>query len=765
MDIKKIFSADRMAYLILFATIALLPIFSLPFFNLTAEMSKGFLLSIGVLSSFIFWIAGRLIEGKLSIPKSLISISGVVLAAVMSVASFFSGSISESFWGKGFELSTASIIVVCSLLLFLSSILFQDKKRIEQLVIAVFGGFVIAFLFQLAHFFLPLASIFHGYFAAPTSNLVGKWNDFAIFSGLVAILSLFLLETTPLDKRKRIALWCLLGGSLFMMLVINFLSVWIFFGLASLALFAYLISSKKQSLKTDLAAAKSFPLLPLILIICTTIFILGNGIFGSFLPAKLNVLRLEVRPSLMTTIGIIKHSLAQHPIFGFGPNRFTNAWLLFKPAEVNLSPFWNTGFNAGSGLIPSFFVMSGFAGIFAWLFFLGTIVWQFVRMRIFPAKNEDRNELLGSFLSVAFLWMMSVVYVPNIALFALAFASTGVLIAMLVQRKSISAWTYSLYGDKVKSFLSVLVMSSLLLGAIAFAYMHAKQLFANIYFSRAVSAVNDSSFDNAERLLLRSISIAANDTQYNLLSGVYVSKANELLSQKNVSIEAVKPDIQALFGSALQSNLSAIDYDKSNYLNLLSLGFFYRTVLPLGFPGAYDNAKIVYEKALALNPAAPQIYISLADLAVSNKDISGAREYINKALQLKPDYTDAYFILAKIAQDDGDSIRAISELERATAVGPTNFNAFFNIGILKYGIKEYSGAIVAFERAVLIDPANLNGHYFLGLAYDAGSRTKDALGQFELLLTQDPENQQLKEIIANIKSGKDALEKAKPAKK
>src|SRR3989338_8177488 len=56
-------------------------------------------------------------------------------------------------------------------------------------------------------------------------------------------------------------------------------------------------------------------------------------------------------------------------IVGSGPNQFVGEWLMSKPSAVNQTIFWNTDFNYGVGLIPTFIVTTGLLGIIAWLIF------------------------------------------------------------------------------------------------------------------------------------------------------------------------------------------------------------------------------------------------------------------------------------------------------------------------------------------------------------------------------------------------------------
>src|SRR6185369_9778098 len=102
-----------------------------------------------------------------------------------------------------------------------------------------------------------------------------------------------------------------------------------------------------------------FPSLPLICATIAMFFVLANGLVGSFVPTKLHLLSLEVRPSFTTTATVAAHTLATHPLFGVGPDKFARAWVLYRPASVLASQFWNTDFDTGFGFIPSLFVTSG----------------------------------------------------------------------------------------------------------------------------------------------------------------------------------------------------------------------------------------------------------------------------------------------------------------------------------------------------------------------------------------------------------------------
>ena len=84
--------------------------------------------------------------------------------------------------------------------------------------------------------------------------------------------------------------------------------------------------------------------------------------------------------------------------------------------------------------------------------------------------------------------------------------------------------------------------------------------------------------------------------------------------------------------------------------------------------------------------------------------------------------------------------------------------ALFQLGFLYYKNSQFDEAKPVFERAVELSPNYSNARYFLGLIYDKNASTKaQALEQFEKIAELNPDNAELKQIIANLKAKKPAL--------
>jgi tetratricopeptide (TPR) repeat protein len=241
-----------------------------------------------------------------------------------------------------------------------------------------------------------------------------------------------------------------------------------------------------------------------------------------------------------------------------------------------------------------------------------------------------------------------------------------------------------------------------------------------------------------------------------------VVKLDTLVNKQDVSKETLKTQFQAFFGRATAAAQAAINLDRTNAQNWITIGQVYQAVVPLSIPGAYENAKQAYQEAKKRSPLNPGIELILARLDVDKKDTASARLHIEEALKLKPNYTEAVFLLSQIEVSEGNIAKAITRVENAATLDPNNSNLFFQLGLLKYNNKDWEGAVSAFERSVIINPSSLNTHYFLGLAYDKAGNTALALKQFKALATQVKDNESLNKIIANLEAGRPAIETVEP---
>ena len=449
---------------------------------------------------------------------------------------------------------------------------------------------------------------------------------------------------------------------------------------------------------------------------------------------------------------------------GAGPNRFTNEWSLYKPDVLNNTIFWSTDFNAGVGLVPTIIVTTGLIGLLAWLFFFGSFLYLGVRAALsFSSGRVSQYLVLSSFLSVFYLWLFSVLYVPNVTIVSLAFLLTGLFVSVLIRENGSRSIEFSLLGNPKLGFASVLVLILLIVASAAFGYLFVGKTLSLIQFQKALVAMNSQgNIDASEAALTKAISLNSSDVYYRGMSQIAIARLSNLLQQQNLSPDAARTQFTTFMGNAIQNAKLAISYDGTNYVNWLNLGGIYEAVVPLGINGAYDEANKAYQQALQVSPKNPLIYYTLARLEVANKDTKKARDSLNKALALKSDYTDALFFLSQIEASEGNIGEAINRADQVSLLAPDNIGLFFQLGLLKYTARDYPGAIIALERATALSPDYANAMYFLGLSYDKVGRKNDAIKQFTRIGELNPDNQEVKNILKNLMAGKEAFANVPP---
>ncbi len=757
---KKNRGADGGSFVALFLGTILLPVFFLPVFNLPVDITKSAFFSTLVIVSFLLWLVARMKSGKFVFPKSALLGSVVVLPVVFLVSALFSEVPAVSLLGVEYEMGTFFSILVLALAAFLSSVFFQTKERIFSLYGWFTGASLIVFLFAVLGLVVSLGFI--PAFLAPylPSNIVGKWNDLATFFGFTGLISLITLELMPLKKKFKGAAIASLCLSLFVLALVNFSLLWVVVGVFALVVFVYAISFGQKSSGEEIAERK-IPLFSFSVLLLSVFFVLASGPVNSLVrnTLRLNIPQEVVRPNWYATGVVAKDTLLEDPVFGVGPNRFLNAWTDYKPAGINTTDAWNVDFNNSIGVVPTFAVTLGLVGVIAWLAFLALFLFAGFKAIFKVGIDKTSHYLLtSSFLGALYLWAIAIFYVPNIAIFGLAFVMTGVFIAQLSVAGFVKNYDFSFLEDPRVGFVSVLVLILFIISSLVGGYFVVEKFLSLASYQKGMMLSARGDVLGARTALEDARKLRESDLYYRALSEIDINSLGVILNQKGISQETVKAQFQMTSREAIDNAIKATQFDETNYANWVSLARAYETLIPFGTAAEfYESAKKNFEQAIALNHSNPALYLELARLELVNKNVAAAKEYIVKALTMKNDYVDAIFLLSQIQADEGDLKNAIISSEAASLVSPNNIGVFFQLGFLRYKNGDYKGAVSALERAVELNPSYSNAKYFLGLSYSKLGRTADAIRQFEDIKVMNPDNEEVRSILNNLRGGSSAF--------
>jgi tetratricopeptide (TPR) repeat protein len=249
-----------------------------------------------------------------------------------------------------------------------------------------------------------------------------------------------------------------------------------------------------------------------------------------------------------------------------------------------------------------------------------------------------------------------------------------------------------------------------------------------------------------------------------------------------VNAELAKPQsaerdsqVQNLIATAINIGKRTTDLSPLNVENWSQRASIYRSVMGY-ISGSEQWAFDAYKEASVLEPQNPYYYLELgrtyilaADLltevaqkdkekaATMNDYLDQADISLSKAIKAKADYAPALYQQSLVFDRQGKIDAAIAKMIETKISYPQDTGVAFQLGLLYYKKASWEAARVEFERAILLDENYSNARYFLGLIYEKQGERAKAIDQFEKVLKLNPDNQEIKTIIANLQAGRAAI--------
>lgn len=659
---------DRLSFLSLFLVIVLLPLFCLPFTNFPIETSKGLLLVVGITFCVIFWAIARFLDGRIIFPKSWLLVSGFGIVFVYLLSTFFSRNSQVSLFGTMFDIGSFWFIFSAFILMLFSSIIFRTPKRAKIVLLGTILSSVLVLIFQSVHLFFPTITSM-GILVGKTANVLGSWNALGLFAGFSSLMFLLVIEFFPISKIEKLLLEIFILLSILLVAVVNFSLVWILLGVSSLVIFVYKVSITLQRNEgEEKSEEKRFPLISFIVVIISLLFFMSGTFIGNIIPNRLQISNNEINPSFKATMSITKGVLTKHPLFGIGPNRFGEAWSMYKPVAINNTQFWNVSFDSGSGLLPTLTATTGGFGILAWIIFLILFLIIGTKSVFSSIKNGINWEMMAFFVLSLYLFISLFFYSAGAVIFLLSLAFTGVFIGLTTSgsNKEISM---SFLNDHRKSFFSILILIVLVIFSVATSFKYIERFTSVSYFGEALKA---STVTVAEESINKALTRHINDLYLRTYAQINLVKLDSLVKKGESLSDTEKAGLQTVLDQTVNGAQLATTYNGANYLNFQTLGSVYQSLASFGVKDVYSKAIEAYKIASTLNPNNPGLKLAIASVSFADGKVKDAKDYGNVALTLKPDYVDALITLSQIAKSEGNNADALSYGKRALAILPTN---------------------------------------------------------------------------------------------
>lgn len=785
---------EKIAKWAVFAVIFLLPVLFLPKGGI--DSSREFIFGVLILLALGLWFAQWLFTGKVSYRKSLISFSvlgfvciealstalsripcigeaGITLTNCFPYFSFFSSDVTaEKFW--------SILLYACAYFLALSVL--KDKKDPLIFMFLLVGGGMLASLVSL--FAFGGLYIFPFDFAKRIDfNVVGTINGLAFLYGFLLLgITGFLFH---MEKRResmptllRVFLTSAIVLFFINLAIINFSSVWLGLFVAGVVLALIFVYQEGQS--ADFLQKPSFYLM-LLIIVVPLLFLL----FKPLLPVSTR-LPVDISPSFQATVAIAKKVLAENTknlLIGSGPGTFGFNYSLFKDPGINETVVWGIRFGQGYSYISTALATTGILGILSILALVG--VSFFASARNILSRKPEHPLFLGFLGGVLFLFFAWFVYPANFTLSLVLFGSLGFLASMISlseegKEKTMEATApWAVFGV---SLFSIFCIALLFVGA----YQSVNRFRASLYAEEAGNLAQQGGdvATIAAKLEQAIVLDPMNDRYYRFLAQAKLLRIQNIINEafsKNPPT-SIQNDFQTEVSAATNALQQSLQLNPIESFNWRTAGSVYELLIPF-VQGADQSSITAYSRASELDPENPLTFVETgralmtfadaAQIAISQpntpadraKQLSDARvnalqnasQQLEKATSLKKDLAPAHFLLAQIALRQGRLDSAIRSTESAQQSAPQDIGILFQLGLLYYQNKDLDKAGAAFSQAVVLNKDYSNARYFLGLILDSKGFHEEAIQNFEEIQKLNPDNQEVKKILENLRGGKPAL--------
>lgn len=745
-----------MAQYLLCGTLLVAPFLFLAPAQIATGFTKSFVLTVGILLALIVFSLFLLRAGMVRLVGSvvLIPLWGMVLVA--TVSALLSGDRFDAMLGDTFSIHTVGFIALLALVITTTAVVLDSKRVITRFFIGFCGVALLVEFWHVARFFFGAEFLSFGIFTSPTASLLGSFNDVALFAGLVVILALVALLQLPLRGVSLGVVCTLLVFSLGILAVVNFFLVWVVVGFFSLLSLLYALTRDRLLSSTVVSSGSlSRSVIVVLGLVCgvSALFVVAGTYLGGILSDKAGIQYIEVRPSLTTTIDIAGATYKNEgALLGVGPNRFEDAWRLYKNPAINETVFWNTAFIAGSGYLTTLFVTTGVLGGVVMLLFLASVLYVGYRTLVFSASGDPFWYFVGTvaLTGAVYVWGMSVVYVPGVTLLIIGASLTGVLLVAHSQLASGGVLSINFSDSRPRVFVLIALVMLLIAVAVGAMFVLSKQYVAHIISARALASGADSS--QLDQVLERASLLSGSDTYVAERVSLRLVTLNSLLSNASPS-----PDDQRVFqntaAEALRLSGTMIERDRTNPTNHALLGSAYGILALAGVENAMSMAQESLNNARANDPHNPEYSLIEAQLAARSGDIEKARTSLSDTLAKKPNYVDALFLLSQVEVGAGNTDVAVAAARSIVSIEPQNPARHFQLGSLLFSTKDYDGAYVALTNAIGLDQNFANARYLLALTYLQKGDRESALVELRKVQETNNENTELAKLISQIERG------------
>ncbi|MGE0625383.1 MAG: XrtA/PEP-CTERM system TPR-repeat protein PrsT [Pseudomonadales bacterium] len=237
--------------------------------------------------------------------------------------------------------------------------------------------------------------------------------------------------------------------------------------------------------------------------------------------------------------------------------------------------------------------------------------------------------------------------------------------------------------------------------------------------------------------------------------GRYQEVLGELESREDLS-----PSLAMVLADA---HLAANEIDKARsiYLQHTDLAAANRELGTIAwFEGNLDEAERLLDRAVTIDPADRESWLTRAEFALATGNLSEASEAFARARALPGGELSAGLGLARTAIAGGRFDEALTETEAVTAIAPNYFPARYVEALARYALDDVDGAESALQQVQRVVPDHPPTLYLMGAIKFRQGQLGQAEDNLQRFLARQPRNESAAKLLAMLRLQKEDLDGA-----
>jgi len=693
---------------------------------------KNFVFRIIVEIGLFFYILLALREPRYRPKGSLIMWCAAALVVWMGLSTLTSLDPSKSFWSN-FERMDGYINLLHLFVWFVITGAVLTADNLWERFINTSIGFSMLqgciALFQILHWFGFAPSSQSG---ARADTTFGNATYLAVYMLFNLFLTLFMLA-----RRGRTTGWQVFYGLAMVLQVVALIftqtrgaqlgfagglvvaAAWVFFFAQG--------GQYKMLRRYAIGAVGVLAVLALVLFVARDTSFVENSALGRLTSLSLNDSTIKARIFYIWPMAL--KGIVQKPVAGWGEENFSYVFNAnYNPAMYNQEQWFDRAHNQ----FLDFGIAGGIPALALYLALFALVAWSVWRSSL---SVPEQAALLGLLAGYGF---NNLVVFDNLVSFMYFFALAAFVHGLVRQELPRFMFLARPMSDRAIAVAAPVVAIVVGLGAWslnASGIVRASSL-ADVYSSQGSPQGMLTSFESARAGAWPGSPMGAQE----------VAEHAAELTSNTVSTAQIDPALKQKF---LTFAVSSMEEMLNKRPNDARLELFMATLL--GQYGAYEQALVFADKALAHSPGKQQILMQKGLIQLQAGDSSGAIASLKQAFDEAPGYSTARVLLATAYYKTGDTARgdALIVEEWGSTVADDNqlLDSYINA-------KLWSRAAAIWKLRIQKDPKNAQNHLSLASVYFRAGDKANTIAELKEVMKLDPSSAaQIQTLIGQIESG------------